>query len=97
VEVLTIMSFMHLPLSVIDRVESYRISFVEVSARSVANYVCHVGDNLRIWAERLMGVVEGTPTLVGGCNENELAHARNYESIPLQASMWSVVTSSIGR
>ena len=61
VEELTIKSFMHLPLSAIDRVESYRISFVEVSARSVAEYVCHVGDNLRIWAERLMGVVEGAP------------------------------------
>jgi hypothetical protein len=59
-------------------------------AWSVAGYVCHVGDNLRIWAERLMGVVGGASLNVGGYNEMELASARNYESIPLPAALWSL-------
>ena len=32
---------------------------------SVTGYVLHVSDNLRIWAERLMGVLGGAPLLVG--------------------------------
>ena len=57
---------------------------------TVAEYVCHVGDNLRIWAERLMGVVRGAPPEVGGYNEGELAQARNYGHIPLAAARWSL-------
>jgi len=57
---------------------------------SVAEYVCHVADNLRIWAERLMGVVGGAGPEVGEYDENELADARNYERIPLQAALWSL-------
>jgi DinB superfamily len=57
---------------------------------SVAAYVCHVGDNLRIWSERLMGVALGAPAEVGGYDENELAHARHYEHIPLAAALWSL-------
>jgi DinB superfamily len=60
---------------------------------SVAEYVCHVGDNLRIWAERLMGVAGGAVPAVGEYDENELADARNYEMIPLQAAMWSLLRS----
>jgi hypothetical protein len=57
---------------------------------SVTEYVLHVADNLRIWAERLMGVVSGGPADVGAYDENELADARHYEAIPLQAAMWSL-------
>ncbi len=57
---------------------------------SVAEYVCHVGDNLRIWAERLIGVAAGGPAEVGAYDEHELADARNYERIPLAAAMWSL-------
>jgi len=60
---------------------------------SVVNYVSHVADNLRIWSERLMGVVEGAPPLVGNYDENELARARNYKEIPIQAAMWSLTRS----
>jgi hypothetical protein len=60
---------------------------------SVTEYVTHVADNLRIWAERLMGVVEGAPHLVGNYDENALAVARNYREIPLQASVWSLTRS----
>jgi hypothetical protein len=60
---------------------------------SVAEYVSHVADNLRIWAERLAGVIRGASPEVGGYNENELADARNYERIPLQSAMWSLTRS----
>ena len=61
---------------------------------SVAEYVCHVADNLRIWAERLVGAVEGDPPEVGGYDENELADARHYESIPLRAATWSLARAA---
>ena len=60
---------------------------------SVAEYVTHVADNLRIWAERLMGVVGGAANLVGRYDENALASARNYREIPIQAAMWSLTRS----
>jgi hypothetical protein len=56
----------------------------------VAEYVCHVADNLRIWAERLAGTVGGAPPEVGGYDENELADARHYELVPLPAATWSL-------
>ncbi len=59
-------------------------------AWSVAEYVCHVADNLRIWAERLIGITAGGPRLVGGYDEAALAVARNYSSIPLPAALWSL-------
>jgi len=58
-----------------------------------AAYVSHVGDNLRIWTERLRGVALGAPRRVGSYDENELARARNYDTIPLQAALWSLQLS----
>ena len=49
-------------------------------AWSVTGYVCHVSDNLRIWAERLMGSVLGDSVQVMGYDDNLLAKARRYES-----------------
>ena len=63
-------------------------------AWSVADYVSHVADNLRIWAERLMGVVLGASPVVGGYDESELAQARNYAAIPLAAALWSLRLST---
>jgi hypothetical protein len=60
----------------------------------VAAYVSHVADNLRIWTERLMGVALGASPLVGGYDENELARARNYDLIPLEAALWSLGLSA---
>ncbi|MEI6700848.1 MAG: hypothetical protein WCL38_03730, partial [Actinomycetota bacterium] len=60
---------------------------------SVAEYVTHVADNLRIWAERLMGSVAGGPLVVGSYDENELARACNYRQIPIQAALWSLTRS----
>lgn len=61
---------------------------------SVGSYTCHVADNLRIWAERLAGVAAGAPLEVGAYDENELAHARRYEAIPLPAALWSLRRSA---
>jgi hypothetical protein len=55
--------------------------------------VLHVADNLRIWAERLMGVPGGAPLHVGNYDENNLADARNYKDISIQAAMWSLSRS----
>lgn len=60
---------------------------------SVGAYVCHVGDNLRIWAERLMGVASGASPEVGGYDQAALAAARHYEQIPLGAARWSLERS----
>ncbi len=60
---------------------------------SSAAYVSHVADNLRIWTERLQGIAAGASRRVGSYDENELAVARNYETIPLPAAMWSLQLS----
>jgi hypothetical protein len=59
-------------------------------AWSVTSYVCHVTDNLRIWAERLMGAVQGGSTQVTGYDDNLLAEARRYDAIPLPGALWSL-------
>jgi hypothetical protein len=56
----------------------------------VSAYVCHVADNLRIWAERLAGVANGAPQEVGTFDERLLAVARNYDRVPLEAGLWSL-------
>jgi hypothetical protein len=56
---------------------------------SVSGYVCHVGDNTRIWAERYAGVVDG-PREIAPYDENLLATARSYDKVPLVAAMWSL-------
>ena len=59
-------------------------------AWSVTGYVCHVSDNLRIWAERLMGSVLGDSVQVMGYDDNLLAKARRYDAVPLQGALWSL-------
>lgn len=63
---------------------------------SVTGYVCHVGDNLRIWSERLVAVAAGAPPHVRGYDENELARARGYATISLEAARWSLTRSVAG-
>jgi hypothetical protein len=53
-------------------------------------YVCHVGDNLRIWAERLIAAVEVPALAVGTYDADLLAAARNYAAIPLQGALWTL-------
>jgi hypothetical protein len=57
---------------------------------SVGAYICHVGDNLRIWAERLAGVCRGASPVVASYDEGLLAVARAYEGIAIEAAMWSL-------
>jgi hypothetical protein len=59
----------------------------------VTAYVCHVGDNLRIWAERLAGITAGAPPEVGTYDEGALGEARGYETIPLPSALWSLTRS----
>ncbi len=57
---------------------------------SITEYVSHVADNLRIWAERLAGARLGTSARIGSYDQDDLARARHYEAIPLSASLWSL-------
>lgn len=59
----------------------------------VAAYICHVADNLRIWAERLQGVIQGRTRDVRAYDENWLAEVRGYEAIDLRAALWSLTRS----
>jgi hypothetical protein len=64
-----------------------RVTGLEWDARG---YVCHVGDNLRIWAERLIAARERPGTLVARYDADLLAQARYYHGIPLNAALWSL-------
>ncbi len=55
-----------------------------------AAYVCHVTDNLRIWAERLVGAQVGGAHDVAGYNPDRLAEARCYDEIALAGALWSL-------
>jgi len=57
---------------------------------SAGAYVCHVADNLRIWAERLAAAALDANGPVAPYDENLLARARNYHAIPAQAALWSL-------
>ena len=57
---------------------------------SVAEYVCHVGDNLRQWAERVQGARLDGQRSVSGYDPDTLAEARGYASVPLGAARWSL-------
>ncbi|WP_432536825.1 hypothetical protein [Kineococcus arenarius] len=63
-------------------------------AWSVTGYVCHVGDNLRSWAERVAGVLRGAGAHVGGYDPDALAAARGYEQTSLPAALWSLEHSA---
>lgn len=57
---------------------------------SAGAYVCHVTDNLRIWAERLAGAALGGETRVPGYDAGLLGRARAYNLIPLVGALWSL-------
>lgn len=62
-------------------------------AWSVTSYVAHIGDNLRIWAERLAGVTRGGSTAIATYDDNKLAAARNYEALSLPGALWTLERS----
>jgi hypothetical protein len=74
-----------------DRVGSERHPDLDWSAGA---YVCHVTDNLRIWAERLAGFALGASGQVANYDGDLLARARAYEGVPIQASLWSLQRAS---
>lgn len=53
-------------------------------------YVCHVGDNLRSWAERLAGARLSGDRQIPGYDQDLLAQARHYNELNLEAAMWSL-------
>lgn len=57
---------------------------------SIAEYVCHVGDNLRQWAERIQTARLARTVDVDGYDPDELAAARRYATIPLATALWSL-------
>jgi hypothetical protein len=61
---------------------------------SVTGYVAHVGDNLRIWAERLAQVTRGGSAVVAGYDENALARARVYDALGLAGTLWTLERST---
>jgi hypothetical protein len=63
-------------------------------AWSVRAYVWHAGDNLRIWAERLVGAASGGIHPVPGYDQDQLAEARGYDSMPVGAALWSLARAT---
>ena len=57
---------------------------------SVAEYVSHLGDNLRNWAERVQAARLGGVHEVAGYDPDELARVRGYAAIPIQVAAWSL-------
>jgi hypothetical protein len=57
---------------------------------SVRAYVWHVGDNLRIWSERLVGALVSGEDEVPGYDQDLLAAAREYEHSSLAGAFWSL-------
>ncbi|GAB3989768.1 hypothetical protein GCM10029978_115760 [Actinoallomurus acanthiterrae] len=53
-------------------------------------YVCHVTDNLRIWAERLMAAALGGGRDITGYDDGLLARARAYDRVPVAGALWSL-------
>ena len=56
---------------------------------SVVAYVCHVGDNLRIWAERMRSSVDADQVHIQAYDQDALASVRGYERIPLATALWT--------
>jgi len=56
----------------------------------VVAYVCHVSDNLRIWAERLAALALGDLRTVAPFDQDLLAKARHYDDVSLAGALWSL-------
>lgn len=61
---------------------------------SVRAYVAHIGDNLRIWAERIAVAGPGRTIIISTYDENALARARAYDGISLRGALWTLERSS---
>ncbi len=56
---------------------------------TVTEYVCHVGDNLRQWSERVQSALLARRSDVAGYDPDALAAARRYAALPLAVAAWS--------
>ena len=57
---------------------------------SVCGYVCHVGDSIRIWSERIATVALGADGPVAIYSQDLLATARHYDDVRIDAALWSL-------
>jgi hypothetical protein len=55
-----------------------------------AEYLCHIVDNFRIWAERLAAAGQGAQVVLVPYDADALADARVYRNVPLEGSLWSL-------
>lgn len=60
---------------------------------SVSEYVSHVSDNLRNWAERVQAARLAGVYEVAGYDPDELARVRGYGALPIQVAVWSLQIS----
>lgn len=61
---------------------------------SVSEYVTHVGDNLRMWAERVQSARIAGVRRVGGYDPDALSAARRADLLPLPVALWSAGLSA---
>lgn len=52
--------------------------------------MCHVGDSIRVWSERIATVALGAKGPVAVYNQDLLAVARHYDDISVDAALWSL-------
>lgn len=57
---------------------------------TAGGYVCHVGDSLRVWAERVANVALGDAGPVAEYNQDALAVARSYAKVGVRGALWSL-------
>ena len=57
---------------------------------TVSGYLCHVGDNIGIWAERIASVALGNDGPVALYNQDLLADARHYDDVDAPAALWTI-------
>ena len=57
---------------------------------TAGGYVCHVGDSIRVWAERLASTALGDPGPIGEYDQDLLAAARHYDDVGIRGARWSL-------
>lgn len=63
-------------------------------AWSIGAYVCHVADNLRIYAERMWSSLEADQVNLAAYDQDDLALVRKYEYISTKTALWSLSHSA---
>jgi hypothetical protein len=53
-------------------------------------YVCHVADNLHVWAQWLAAAALAGETHVPGYDQTLLGEARAYNRVPVQGALWQL-------